>query len=65
MFYVVSMTDIRPRPTLRLVEGRKPSLLEDRRVVLDFTRVCKVVGIIDSETGLISALPRERPEPES
>jgi hypothetical protein len=63
MFYIASMTDARPRPTLRLVEGRKPSALEDRRV-LDFTRVCKVVGIIDSRTGLISGLPRERPEPE-
>jgi hypothetical protein len=52
------------RPALRLVQGRKPSVLDDRRVVLDFTRVCKIVGIVDSETGLISYLPRDRPEHE-
>jgi hypothetical protein len=64
MFYSASMTDTRPRPTLRLVEGRTPSILDDRRAVLDFTRVCKVVGIIDSKTGPITGLPRERPEPD-
>jgi hypothetical protein len=63
MFYCSRMTDHRPRPALRLVEGRKPSVLDDRRVVLDFTRVCKIVGIMDSETGLISHPPRERPVP--
>jgi hypothetical protein len=33
-------------------------------VVADFSRVCEVVGIIDSKTGLISVLPRDRSEPE-
>ncbi|MGY8683114.1 hypothetical protein Q2941_35870 [Bradyrhizobium sp. UFLA05-153] len=56
------MADHRPRPTLRIVEGRKPSVLNDGRAVLEFTRI-KVVGIIDSETGLITDLSRRRPEP--
>jgi hypothetical protein len=58
------MTEFHPRPTLRVIEGRKPSVLDDRRVVVDFTRVCKLVGIIDSDTGLIRDLPQARPEPE-
>ncbi|MGV7218651.1 hypothetical protein [Bradyrhizobium sp. UFLA05-112] len=58
------MTEIRPRPTLRVIEDRKPSVLDDRRVI-DFTRFCRVVGIIDSETGLIRSLPRSEREPEN
>jgi hypothetical protein len=58
------MTELKPRPHLRLVESRNPSDLDDRRAVLEFTRVCKIVGIIDSRTGLITDLPRSRPEPE-
>jgi len=50
------MSDQRPRPNLRLIEGRNPSVPQDRRAVIEFTRVCKVVGIIDSETGLIRSL---------
>jgi hypothetical protein len=59
------MIEPRPRPTLRVIECRKPSVHYDRRVVLEFTRVCRVVGIIDSETGLIRDLPQARPESES
>lgn len=62
VFYIPSMADNRPRLTLRTVEGRKP-VLDDGRAVLEITRMCKVVGIIDSETGLITDLPRRRPEP--
>jgi hypothetical protein len=50
----------RSRPILRIVENRKPSVLDDRRVVVDFTRVCEVVGIIDSATGLIRSPQRDR-----
>lgn len=49
------------RPALRVIEGREQSVLDVRRVVLDFTRVCRVVGIINSKTGLISDPPREQP----
>ncbi|UGY20992.1 hypothetical protein HAP48_0049485 (plasmid) [Bradyrhizobium septentrionale] len=58
------MTDIRLRANLRTVTCAKPSALDNKTVVLEFTRVCRVVGIIDSETGLITDLPRSRPEPE-
>ncbi|WP_316193058.1 hypothetical protein [Bradyrhizobium sp. SZCCHNRI1029] len=58
------MPDQRPHPNLRVIDGRKPSVLEDRRAVVDFTRVCKVVGIIDSKTGLIRSLPQSGSEPE-
>ncbi|MFK4618086.1 hypothetical protein ABIF50_001363 [Bradyrhizobium diazoefficiens] len=47
------MNDRRYHSAARVVEGRRPSVLEDRRVVLDFIRVCEIVGIIDSETGRI------------
>ncbi|HZV07563.1 MAG TPA: hypothetical protein VE999_20930 [Gemmataceae bacterium] len=53
-----------PNQHLRLIEGRKPSVPDDRRAVIEFTGACKIVGIIDSETGLITDLPRARPEPE-
>ncbi|MGV7217478.1 hypothetical protein [Bradyrhizobium sp. UFLA05-112] len=56
------MIDHRPRPNLRIVEGRKPSVLNDGSAVLEFTQI-KVVGIIDSESGLITGLSRRRPEP--
>jgi hypothetical protein len=59
------MSNPRARPVLRIIEGRKPSALDDRRAVVDFARVCKVVGIIDSETGLIRDLPQAKSEPES
>ncbi len=59
------MTDTCSRPALRVVHGSKPNVLEDRRVVLEFTRVCKIVGIIDSETGLIRSLPPGRPDPKA
>lgn len=58
------MTETCLRPSLRVVKGREPTILDDRRVVIDFTRVCQIVGIIDSSTGLITGLPRDRPEPE-
>jgi hypothetical protein len=59
------MSGQHPHPNLCVIEGPKPSVLDGRRVVIDLTRVCWVVGIIDSETGLIRDLPRVRPEPES
>jgi hypothetical protein len=52
------------RPVLRVIEGSKPRVLDNQRVVVDFTRVCEVVGIIDSKTGLISVPPQGRSEPE-
>ncbi|WP_439373099.1 hypothetical protein [Bradyrhizobium sp. DASA03120] len=58
------MTEIRPPPTLPVIKDRKTSVLDDRRVI-DFTRFCRVVGIIDSESGLIRSLPRSGREPES
>jgi hypothetical protein len=57
------MTELRPRPALRVIQGRRPSLLDDRRVVDGFTRVCQVVGIIDSKTGLIRTPQRDPDAP--
>jgi hypothetical protein len=58
------MSDHRHGPNLRLVEARSPHPLEDPGVLRESTRVCRIVGIIDSKTGLIADLPRARPEPE-
>jgi hypothetical protein len=47
------MTDHRPRPALRLVEGRKPSVLDNPRALRDFRLVCGQTGILDPDTGLV------------
>ena len=44
----------------QVAEAREPAALDNPRAVTDFTRVCKVVGIIDSKTGLIRSPQRDR-----
>jgi hypothetical protein len=65
MFLICSksrnMTRSGPNPVLRMVQSRRPSILDNPRAIADFTRVCKIVGIIDSETGLIKDQPQGRP----
>lgn len=49
-----------PRPHLRLVESRpRPSVLENPRVLRDFSRVCRQTGILDTATGLIRTPQRD------
>jgi hypothetical protein len=48
------MPEPRARPDLRLVEsGPRPSVLGNPGAVRDFARVCRQVGILDPDTGLI------------
>jgi hypothetical protein len=58
------MSNQKPRRTLRIIEGRKPSVLNTGAWSSISLGSCEVVGIIDSKAGLIRDLPRDRPDPE-
>jgi hypothetical protein len=52
-----------PQFTLRLVEAvQRPCVLDDPRVIRDFTRVCEATGILDPDAGLIQAPQRDGAE---
>jgi hypothetical protein len=63
MFYDSGMSEY---PALRLVESQpRRSILNDLKVIRDFTRVCRQVGILDPDTGLVEPPQRDDLEPAS
>lgn len=51
-------------PVLRLVESEpRRSMLSDPKVIRDFTRVCRQVGILDPDPGLVGPPQRDDLEP--
>lgn len=48
-----------PRPSLRLIDDRQ--VRTDPRVLQDFARVCRQMGILDPDTGLIRSPQRDQP----
>jgi hypothetical protein len=58
VFYIAFMPEL-PRPSLRLIDDRQ--VRTDPRVLQDFARVCRQMGILDPDTGLIRSPQRDQP----
>lgn len=44
-------------------DDSRPSMLRDLRVLQDFKRVCRQMGILDPDDGLIRSPQRDQPQP--